>query len=179
MNATRSLTLTLALTTLAIAGTLAPNVESKPIFERKVALDTSTKSGKKLSAAIGTMIAQRELIQPLGVVVANIHDFAPELRQTAKAQLNMGDRLQIIHIAKDSIAERLGLEVGDQLIQFNDLYVSRGQKALEKLNVGVLPRIQWNQELSATIIRNGYGQTHSIDPNESFADARTPEPQDS
>lgn len=179
MTLTRCLTLAAAICTLASVTIVVPEATAKPIFASKISIDTKSKTGKKLLAAIETLIESRETIMPLGITVANIHDFAPELRQTAKSQLNMGERLQIIHIEHGSLAEKLGLEFGDQLVQLNDLYVARGQRALEKLNSGTLPRLVWSQELNATIIRDGYGQSYSIDPQESIVDARNLSPSDS
>lgn len=118
--------------------------------------------GNGLNDAISQILEQREPVENLGVVLANIHDFPPELIKSAKQELKFSDRLQIICVVKGSLADQLGLKPGDQLIQINSLYVSRGQAALQQFADRVIPEVDWNGSIDTTIIRDGFGQNHSI-----------------
>ncbi|MBD5780301.1 hypothetical protein IEN85_12430 [Pelagicoccus sp. NFK12] len=116
---------------------------------------------KQLNQAIQEIIATRPPVDDFGVVLANIHDFPQELVRSAKSELKFSDRLQVISIEKDSLADQLGLKPGDQLLQINSFYVSRGQAALQQFVERVEPAVEWDGEINTTIIRNGFGQNHS------------------
>ncbi|MDQ8180100.1 hypothetical protein [Pelagicoccus sp. SDUM812005] len=120
-----------------------------------------TSSSKQLNKAIQQIIATRPPVDDFGVVLANIHDFPKELVREAKSELQISDRLQIISIEKGSLAEQLGLKPGDQLLQINSFYVSRGQSALKQFAERVEPAVEWDGEITTTIIRDGFGQNHS------------------
>lgn len=120
-------------------------------------------TNKKLNKAIQDIIATRPPVDDFGVVLANIHDFSSELTRSAKMELKFSDRLQIISIEPGSLADQLGLKPGDQLLQINNFYVSRGQSALQQFAERVEPAIEWQGEITTTIIRDGFGQNHSTE----------------
>lgn len=116
---------------------------------------------EELNRAIETIVSDRPPVDEFGVVLANIHDFSPDLKMTAKRELAFSDRLQIISVERDSIADQLGLRPGDQLLQINSFYVARGESALEKFSQRILPGVDWKEPIDATIIRDGFGQSRS------------------
>ncbi len=124
-----------------------------------------------VAQAIEEIVNTREAIKPLGIVVANIYDFDQVAAQVARTELSMNDRLQVIEVKPDSLAEKLGLMPGDQLIQLNSHYISKGKKALGQLEERILPAINWNAEIVATVIRDGYAQTLTTPSGNRIADA--------
>lgn len=140
------------LATVAISASATPKISEAIVLESE---------NPELNAAIVEIIASRQPVDDFGVVLANIHDFAPELRSAAKKELQSSDRLQIISLAPGSVADEIGLEIGDQLLQINSFYVSRGRNAIAQFSERVEPSVKWNEPLKTTVIRDGYGQNHS------------------
>ncbi len=139
-------------------------LEAAPSQSTESALILESTS-KQLNKAIQEIIAIRPPVDDFGVVLANIHDFSGELARSAKMELKFSDRLQIISIEAGSLADQLGLKPGDQLLQINSFYVSRGQSALKQFAERVEPAVEWQGEITTTIIRDGFGQNHSTASN--------------
>lgn len=118
-----------------------------------------------LQKEISRLLDERSALDSFGVVLANIHDFSPEVVSAAKKELRFNDRLQILSVRKGSIADKLGLKPGDQLLQINSYYVERGKEALESFNRRVIPGIDWDGTIDTVVIRDGYGQSHHLDPD--------------
>lgn len=150
----KKLTLMLALSLVALSA--IANQPSNP--DRSLSITTND---AKLAEAIATIITKRPAVEQFGVVLANIHDFAPELKLVAKRELGFSDRLQIVCIQRNSLADQLGLRPGDQLLQINDFYVSRGKTAFKMFAEKIVPSVDWNEPLDTTIIRDGFGQTRT------------------
>lgn len=140
---------------------IAPLLEAAPVLETETAA-ILTSSDSRLDQALQKIVAERPPVQSFGVVLANIHDFSSELAPIAKNELQFSDRLQIIRVTKGSIADQLGLKPGDQLLQINSFYVSRGQTALEQFAERVEPAVEWHGSIHTTVIRDGFGQNHSL-----------------
>ncbi|MBK1880552.1 PDZ domain-containing protein [Pelagicoccus mobilis] len=155
-----ALLISLALSAIQLSASPTSHCESKHVLAC---------ANKKLNEAISKIIKERPPVDEFGVVLANIHDFAPDLKLTAKRELDFTDRLQIVSVQKGSVADELGLRPGDQLLQINSFYVSRGETALEKFSQRVLPAVDWQEPLNTTIIRDGFGQSRSL--NESDAES--------
>ncbi|MDQ8184425.1 hypothetical protein [Pelagicoccus sp. SDUM812002] len=136
-------------------------IHSEPSLRTNERELTLVSSSDQLNEAIQQIIAKRPPVDDFGVVLANIHDFPEELVRIAKSDLKFSDRLQIVSIEKDSLADQLGLKPGDQLLQINSFYISRGQSALKQFAERVEPAVEWEGEITTTIIRDGFGQNHS------------------
>lgn len=154
----KELSVAALLVTLSLAATTASL--GKPSSKETAA--KSSQASSDSHAMLDKLVAQRAPLQPLGIIVANVHDFEGEDARQAKKELQMSDRLQVIFVQPNSLADRLGLIPGDELIQFNEHYVSRGKTALQQLEDRILPQIDWTEEIQATIIRDGFGQTRSV-----------------
>lgn len=141
-------------------------LEAAPVIETETTSILSS-SDTKLDEALQKIVAERPPVDSFGVVLANIHDFSPELAPKAKKELQFNDRLQIVSVVKGSIADQLGLKPGDQLLQINSFYVSRGQTALKQFAERVEPGVEWHGSLNTTIIRDGFGQNHSLPASDS------------
>jgi membrane-associated protease RseP (regulator of RpoE activity) len=72
-----------------------------------------------------------------GIVVANKYSFPAEIREAARAILDVSEALKIIQVKKGSAAEKAGIEAGDLLIGINNWTVPSGEQAagvfMEKL----------------------------------------------
>ncbi len=152
----------LKITLITLLATAALTTEAAPTTQAEGNSLVLMSSSKQLNQAIQQIVATRPPVDDFGVVLANIHDFPKELARIAKSELAFSDRLQIVSIEKGSLAEQLGLEPGDQLLQINSFYVSRGQTALKQFDERVAPEVEWDGEITTTIIRDGFGQNHSI-----------------
>lgn len=137
-------------------------IHAKPAVDKKAESIILKSENSELNEAIARLAAERQSVEAFGVVLANIHDFPPELAKLAKKEFNLSDRLQIISVEKDSLADKLDLKPGDQLLQINSFYVTRGQKALEQFADRIHPSVDWTDSIKATVIRDGYGQDHSL-----------------
>lgn len=142
--------------------TMAPLLtEAKPSQKTDDSTLVLQSSSKQLNKTIQQIIATRPPVDAFGAVLANIHDFPQELAREAKSELNFSDRLQIVSIVKGSLADQLGHKPGDQLLQINSFYISRGQTAFKQFMERVEPAVEWDGEINTTIIRDGFGQNHS------------------
>jgi len=149
--------------TITISAILAiVTLQSETIAETNaMPAQVLTSENSQLSEAINGLVCERPPVKEFGAVLANIHDFSEDLRQTAKQELDFSDRLQIISITQGSIADQLGLRPGDQLLQINSFYVTRGKTALEKFSQRIIPSVDWQKPVNTTIIRDGIGQSRS------------------
>jgi len=117
---------------------------------------------KALQKEIERLVGEREPFSSFGVILANIHDFPPELTSIAKDELDSNDRLQVISVKSSSVAARLGLRPGDQLMQINNFYVRRGPAALNEFRDRVYDNVDWEGSIEALIIRDGFGRTVTL-----------------
>lgn len=140
---------------------VAAALQATPAYASEKIAETLESQNKDLDKAISHIIAIRPPVDDFGVVLANIHDFPAELAKTAKAELKFNDRLQIVYVVRGSLADQLGLEPGDQLLQINSFYISRGEAAIQEFAERINGGVDWNGEVSATVIRDGFGQDHS------------------
>ncbi len=148
-------------TLIASASLVSEAAPSRQAEENFLMLQSTS---KELNQAIQQIVATRPPIDDFGVVLANIHDFPAELTKAAKTELKFSDRLQIISVEAGSLADQIGLKPGDQLLQINSFYVSRGQSALKQFAERVEPSVEWKGEITTTVIRDGFGQNHSTGP---------------
>jgi len=155
-------TLTKTIATFVTLSLAAIQLTAKPASDRESA-HVLQSGDKALNKAIVSIIDERPPVDEFGVVLANIHDFEPNVKLTAKRELDFSDRLQIISVEKGSIADQLGLRPGDQLLQINSFYVSRGATAHEKFEQRVIPGVDWEEPINTTIIRDGFGQSRSLE----------------
>ncbi len=154
----------LKLLTFTVIATVSLLSEAAPSRKAEENARMLQSTSKDLNQAIQQIIATRPPIDDFGVVLANIHDFPGELAKAAKTELKFTDRLQIISVEEGSLADQLGLKPGDQLLQINSFYVSRGASALKQFAERVQPSVEWKGEITTTIIRDGFGQNHSTGP---------------
>ncbi len=68
-----------------------------------------------------------------GVTFANSHSLGTKIARYFPAELNIDDQISIIHIAKNSSAEKAGLKVGDQILEIDSYEFPKGRKAVEKV----------------------------------------------
>lgn len=148
-------------TTLALGIALALNATL--LFAAPTISQSTLKSSvPELNEVICKLVDERKPIDPFGAVLANIHDFPADLRPAAKKELHFSDRLQVIRVSEESIADKIGLRPGDQLLQINSFYVTRGKRALEQFSDRIIPGVDWNEPIDTTFIRDGFGQSRSL-----------------
>lgn len=99
----------------------------------------------------------KEVSEPLGVVLLNIHDFEGNAAQEARAALQLGERLQVYSVKARSVASKLGIQPGDVLMEINGIYVPKGKRAAEELEERVFAQIDWTKPIVATVLREGFG----------------------
>lgn len=136
-------------------------LQASPSYASEKNADSLESQNKDLAKVISQIIADRPPVDDFGVVLANIHDFPTNLAKAAKTELKFNDRLQIVYVVKGSLADQLGLKPGDQLLQINSFYISRGEAAIKEFAERIDGGVDWNGEVNTTIIRNGFGQDHS------------------
>lgn len=175
LKATNWLPMCACALTLALSPTSA-----KPIFQRDsksaiTEIDSSTQLGQRIKE----LIDSRSPVAQLGLVAANLSDFKDETAVLARNQLKMSKRLQILYVVPGMIADRLGIVAGDEILEINGHYLANGESALAQLETSIVPQIDWNGEISATIIRDGYGQTLSIPANAKYVKAKVDTTSDS
>lgn len=127
---------------------------------------TAKSSDEELQKEITRLLDERSPSESFGVVLANIHDFSPDVAGAAKNELKCNDRLQILSVRKGSVADKLGLKPGDQLLQINSFYIERGKAALDSFNQRVMPDVDWTGAIDTVVLRNGYGQSYHLGPAE-------------
>ena len=163
MPITKQLALTIASFAI-VASPLATDGLSKPNEKSR------DQAGANLCEhSIREIVETRESIMPLGIVVANIHDFSTDAAAALRSERKMNERLQIVAVSHNSLAEKIGLQVGDIIMEFNGIYVPKGEDASQQLSERVLPQIDWTKPLKATILRDGYAQLIEAPENTAFA----------
>ena len=155
-----------AVAALALAGS---SIAANPFAPKSQKQSQSSKSDERCERTIQDFVAQSDSIMPLGIVVANIHDFSSENANYLRASRKMTDRLQIVSITQNSLADKIGLKVGDVIMEFNGIYVPKGPDAATQLVERVLPQIDWTKPLQATVLRNGFAQLITAPDNTGFA----------
>ena len=69
-----------------------------------------------------------------GITYANENAIGLKVVKYFPSNLNLGSKVSIIDIVKDSPAEKAGLLVGDQILKFGDYELPEGKKAIEKIS---------------------------------------------
>lgn len=105
------------------------------------------------------LLRELDVITPIGLVMANIYDFSEADMRVAKTDHEFGERLKVLAVIKNSIADHLGLQPGDVILELNNVYVPKGEDAIAQFVERVLPQIDWNGVVSATILRDGFAQS--------------------
>lgn len=147
--------LSLGLTSLVLFGLLTTNLSAKS-KQSAVESEITQSQLEQAQSAILRFAEERDSIEPLGVVVANIHDFSGDEKKALLKCRKMNDRLQVVRVAPNSLGHKLGLKPGDVLMQIEGQYVSKGQNARSVLENQILPKVDWTEDFKVTILRDGY-----------------------
>ena len=89
-----------------------------------------------------------------GITYANENNFGLKNVRYYPSNLNLGPQVSIIHVAKNSPAQKAGLKVGDIILQFDDYELPKGKRALEKISKH-FKKIEKQESQIIKIDRNG------------------------
>jgi peptidase M48-like protein/PDZ domain-containing protein len=97
----------------------------------------------------------------LGLYLLNAEAFSPDLRPSARRQLELGDELRVVHVASGSPAAAAGITVGDTLLSIDDSAAPRGERALRRLLPYLEDALASGSEVSLSLRSSG-GQRRTV-----------------
>ena len=100
------------------------------------------------------LLARSQATRFLGAELAHLEESSANQRAD-----DVGSRLAVVAVKSNSIAQRLGLQPGDILVEINEMHVPKGSYAFRELAQRILPRVDPRGPVTATVIRNGYGRS--------------------
>ena len=89
-----------------------------------------------------------------GITYANENNFGLKNVRYYPSNLNLGPQVSIIHVTKNSPAQKAGLKVGYIILQFDDYELPKGKRALEKISKH-FKKIEKQESQIIKIDRNG------------------------
>lgn len=105
-------------------------------IQKEIALQTQQQFHQKLSDTAYLIFTRSAPLcdkkQPgLGITAANLPYFSEDIRTAAKKFYGLGDQLQVLLLAKNSSAEKFGLQTGDRILSVNGKPVSADKDAVK------------------------------------------------
>lgn len=88
------------------------------------------------------------------ITYANEYSLGEKVARFFPTKLNLGSKVSIINIVKNSPAEKSGLQIGDKILQIGDYEFPEGKKALKKISKN-FSKIEKKELHKIKIERNG------------------------
>jgi|TARA_Y100000031_G_C8196871_1_gene374132 hypothetical protein len=101
----------------------------------------------------------------LGFDYTNSYAVGEKNAEYYPVELNMGTRISIVSIGKNSPAEKVGLKIGDKVESINDIDTPQGRKAISKFSKFLTENLT-SESTKITISRDGNTKQFDLNPQE-------------
>ncbi len=114
------------------------------------------KANKQPDAEIAVEITEAPRFPALGFAAQCVSNLDSEKGACTLDALDPKDRLTVLFVEEDSLANEAGLAAGDIVISVAGIYLSKGKTAIARLEEEVIPTLDESDTVAFLVIRDGY-----------------------
>lgn len=100
-------------------------------------------------------LCEGNTVPRIGFQVSNVHAYAKDYQNAARAVLGVDDRLRVIGVTSGGPAERAGIKLGDIVLGMNGEVLPIGKKAIKKYSGIASDAIAAGPDVSFDLLRDG------------------------